>query len=88
MIHRFLVRRNAEEDALDFLQDRAVELAGRRDGGKLAEEADGAAEEALKAIRIDELAHVFGAPGCRKDEHIAELSGDNISINAIFWSLI
>ena len=43
VIHWLLVGRDSKEDALDFLQDGAVQLAGRRDRGKFAEEAYGSA---------------------------------------------
>lgn len=66
---------NICEDMLDFLQDGAVELAGWRNRGEAAEKANGAAEQALEGLWVDELAQVPGAPCCRKDEHVAELSG-------------
>lgn len=75
MIHGFLIRRDAEEDALDFLQNRAVELASRGDGREFAQEADGAREKVLEALLVDEFAHVGDAPGGGEDEHVSELSG-------------
>jgi hypothetical protein len=67
VVHRLLIGWNAEEDALNFLQDRAVELAGWRDCGELAQETYGAAEEGLEAFLIDQLAQVVCAPGGGED---------------------
>lgn len=75
VVHGLLLGRDAEQDALDLLQDGAVELAGGRDGREAAQEADGAAEQALEAVWVDELAQVLRAPGRGEDEHVAELSG-------------
>lgn len=77
VIHRFLVWRDAEEDALDFLQNRAVELASRGDGREFAQEADGAREKVLEALLVDEFAHVGDAPGGGEDEHVSELPVDD-----------
>ena len=74
MVHGFLVRGNAEQNALDLLKDRAIKLASWRDWREFAKEANGASQEALETILVDELAQVFGAPGCGEDEHVAELS--------------
>jgi hypothetical protein len=67
VVHRLLVGRNAEQDALDVLQDRAVELAGWRDRRELAQEIYGAAEKGLEAFLIDQLTQVVFKPGGGED---------------------
>ena len=67
VVHRLLISRNPEQNALDFLQDRAVQLAGWRDRRKLAEEAYGTAEESLEAVLVDQLAQIVSAPGGREN---------------------
>ena len=67
VVHWLLVGRDSKEDALDFLQDGTVQLAGRRDRGKFAEEAYSTAEENLEAILVDQLAQIMGSPSCRED---------------------
>ena len=74
VVHWLLVGRDSKQNALDFLQDRAVQLAGRRDRGKFAEEAYSTAEEKLEAVLVDQLAQVMSAPGGREDEHVAKLT--------------
>jgi hypothetical protein len=74
VVHRLLLWGNSEQDALDLLQDRTVELTGRRDGRQLAEEADGASEEGFEAFLVDEFAQVVCAPCRGEDKHVAELS--------------
>ena len=74
VVHWLLVGRDSKQNALDFLQDGTVQLAGRRDRGKFAEEAYSTAKENLEAVLVDQLAQVMSAPGCGKYEHIAELT--------------
>lgn len=74
VVHWLLVGRDSKENALDFLQDRTVQLAGRRDCGELAEEAYGTAEENLEAILVDQFAQIMSTPGGGEDQHIAELT--------------
>lgn len=67
VVHWLLVGRDSKQDALDFLQDRAVQLAGRRDRGKLAEEAYRTAKENLEAVLVDQLAQIMSAPSGGED---------------------
>jgi hypothetical protein len=67
VVHWLLVGRNSKQNALDFLQDGTVQLAGRRDRGKFAEEAYSTAEENLEAVLVDQLAQIMSAPGGGED---------------------
>jgi hypothetical protein len=67
VVHWLLVGRDSEQNALDFLQDRTVQLAGRRNRGEFAEEAYRTAKENLEAILVDQLAQVMSTPGGGED---------------------
>jgi hypothetical protein len=74
VVHGLLLWRDSEQDALNLLQDRTVELTGWRDGGQFAKETDGTSEEEFEAFLVDEFAQIVSAPCRGEDKHVAELS--------------